>query len=55
MKDIFVISIEDVQDLAENEIGRELRIDELEKVKEEVDSGLECWGNLVVGVIRKFN
>lgn len=52
MKNIFVISEEDIQCLADYEIGRRLRIEELKNIKSEVESGLECWGDIVVNAIR---
>lgn len=52
MEDVFVVSIEDVQCLAEYEISRRLTTGELEQVKKEVASGLELWGSVVVSAIK---
>jgi len=48
MRDIFVISVEDVQYVAKEKIGRELTIEELQRVKEGVEFGLECWEDVVI-------
>jgi hypothetical protein len=48
---IFVISVEDVQYLARKKIGRELTIEELERVKRGVEFGLECWEDVVIYAI----
>ena len=54
MKDIFVISDEDVQYLAKRKIGRELTIEELEQVKKGVEFGLECWEDVVITAIEEL-
>jgi len=51
MKDIFVISVEDVQYVAKEKIGRELTIEELERVKKGVEFGLECWEDVIIYAI----
>ncbi len=51
MKDIFVLSVEDVQYLARKKIGRELTIEELELVQKGVEFGLECWEEVVLTAI----
>jgi len=51
MKDIFVISVEDVQYVAKEKIGRELTIEELEQVKKGVEFGLECWEDVIIYAI----
>jgi len=51
MKNVFSISVEDIQCLAQNEIGRELTIDEINRVQKEINSALECWGDIIVGII----
>ncbi len=51
MEDIFVISVEDIQYLARRKIGRELTIEELQRVKEGVEFGLECWEDVVIYAI----
>jgi hypothetical protein len=48
---IFVISVGDVQYLARKKIGRELTIEELERVKRGVEFGLECWEDVVIYAI----
>jgi hypothetical protein len=52
MKDIFVITIEDVQNIALNKFGRELTEDELHQVKSGIESGLESWEEVVSYAIR---
>jgi len=51
MEDIFVISVEDVQYVAKEKIGRELTIEELERVKKGVEFGLECWEDVIIYAI----
>jgi len=51
MKDIFVISVEDVQYVAKEKIGRELTIEELEQVQKGVEFGLECWEEVIIYAI----
>jgi len=51
MRDIFVISVEDVQYVAKEKIGRELTIEELERVKKGVEFGLECWEDVIIYAI----
>lgn len=43
MGDIFVISSEDVQNLAVSHIGRELTPSELARVKKGLNFGLDSW------------
>lgn len=54
MKDIFVISVEDVQYLAMKKVGRELTIEELERVMKGVEFGLECWEGVVIAAIEEL-
>jgi len=54
MRDIFVISVEDVQYVAKEKIGRELTIEELEQVKKGVEFGLECWEEVVIYAIEEL-
>jgi len=54
MKDIFVISVEDVQYLAKEKIGRELTFEELEWVQKGVEFGLECWEEVVIYAIEEL-
>ena len=51
MRNIFVISVEDVQCLAKEKIGRKLTIEELEQVQRGVEFGLECWEEVVLTAI----
>lgn len=51
MMDIFVISVEDVQYVAKEKIGRELTIEELEQVQKGVEFGLECWEEVIIYAI----
>lgn len=51
MKDIFVISVEDVQYVAKKKIGRELTIEELQRIKKGVEFGLECWEDVIIYAI----
>jgi hypothetical protein len=51
MRNIFVISVEDVQYLAKEKIGRKLTIEELEQVQRGVEFGLECWQNVAEDAI----
>lgn len=51
MRNIFVISVEDVQCLAKEKIGRKLTIEELECVQKGVEFGLECWEDVVLTAI----
>lgn len=51
MRDIFVISVEDVQYVAKEKIGRELMIEELGQVKKGVEFGLECWEDVIIYAI----
>ncbi len=43
MKNIFTIPVEDVQHIAKKKTGRKLTIEESERVKQGVESGLERW------------
>ena len=55
MKNIFVISVEDVQYIAKQEIGRNLTIEELEQVQKGVEFGLElCWEDVVISAIEEL-
>lgn len=47
MKNLFVISVGDIQYLAEKKIGRKLAIEELEQVKKGLEFGLEYWEEVV--------
>lgn len=47
MRNIFTIPVEDVQYIAQQKIGRKLRLEELEDVKSGVEFGLECWEEVV--------
>jgi len=55
MKYIFTISLDDVQYLAKEKIGRKLNYDELEQVKKGVEFGLEpCWEEVVITAIEEI-
>jgi len=43
MEDLFVISTEDIQYIAKRRIGRELSHNELVRVKDGLNAGLESW------------
>ncbi len=48
MRNVFCISVEDVQLIASQRIGRKLTFDELRQVKKGVEFGLElCWDEVV--------
>lgn len=54
MKNIFVISVEDVQYFAKKKLGRKLSIEELEQVQKGVEFGLECWEGVVITAIEEL-
>ena len=43
MEYIFRVGVEDAQAMAMERYGRELNEEELEYVKDGIESGLECW------------
>ena len=43
MKNLFAVSVADVQHLAEIKTGRKLTIEELERIGKGLEFGLECW------------
>jgi hypothetical protein len=47
MKNIFTIPVTDVQRIAKEKVGRKLTIEELERVKDGVEFGLEYWEDVV--------
>jgi len=51
MKNLFAVSVKDVQYVAEEKIGRKLRIEEIQRVKKGLEFGLECWEDVVKTVI----
>ena len=51
MKNIFVISTEDVQHVAKKKLNRELTAEELDGVKKGVEWGLDCWEEVVIFAI----
>jgi len=51
MKNIFVISTEDVQHVAKKKLNRELTAEELDRVKKGVEWGLDCWEEVVIFAI----
>jgi len=54
MKNVFVISVEDVQYFAKKKLGRKLSIEELEQVQKGVEFGLECWEDVVITAIEEL-
>ena len=52
MKDIFVITVEEVQHLAKEKLGRYLDSGELKQVQKRVQFGLECWEEVVIYAIK---
>lgn len=51
MRNIFTIPIKDVQYIAQKRISRKLTIEELERVQQRVEFGLECWEEVVMYAI----
>jgi hypothetical protein len=51
MKNIFTIPVEDVQYIAKKKMNRKLTIEELERVKQGIEFGLECWEEVVIDAI----
>lgn len=49
---IFKVGIDDAQYIAREKIGRELTIEELERVKKGVEFGLECWEEVLIYAIQ---
>lgn len=47
MKNLFTVSVEDVQYIAQKKIGRKLTLEELERVSKGLEFGLECWDDVV--------
>jgi hypothetical protein len=47
MKNTFTIPVEDIQCIAQKRIGRKLTTEELERVQQGVEFGLECWEEVV--------
>lgn len=52
MEYIFQVGIDDAQYLAREKIGRELTIEELERVRKGVEFGLECWEEVLIYAIQ---
>jgi len=50
-EEIFVICVDDVQDLALKKLGRKLTEDELYRVKSGIESGLDCWEEVIINSI----
>lgn len=48
---LFTISVDDVQSIAQWRLGRELTDSEIERVKDVLKWGLECWEDLDVPVL----
>lgn len=53
MRNIFTIPTADVQRIAKEKIGRRLTIEELERVKDGVEFGLEYWEDVVKNAIEE--
>lgn len=51
VKDVFLIQVEDVQDIASDYIGRELTDEELYRVKKGIESGFSNWDEIVRSAI----
>jgi len=49
---IFQVGVDDAQYLAREKIGRELTIEELERVRKGVEFGLECWEEVIICAIQ---
>ena len=52
MKDFFVITVEEVQHLAKEKLGRYLDSEELKQVQKRVQFGLECWEEVLIYAIK---
>ncbi len=53
MEHIFMILVEDVQNLASQMVGRDLTLEELERVRDGVEFGLECWEEVVMTAVEE--
>lgn len=51
MKDVFAISVDDVQEVALKEIGRELTCKEMHQVKSGISWGFYEWEEVVIAAI----
>ncbi len=54
MKDIFNISVDDVQNIALKKFRRKLSEYELSRVKKGIEFGLECWEDVVIYAIKEI-
>lgn len=54
MKNIYVISVGDVQTVAKNQIGRKLTTNELKKAQKALDNQLGDWAGIVIDAIAEF-
>ncbi len=54
MREIFCISVEDVQYFAKEKLGRKLSIEELEQVQKGVEFGFECWEEVVITAMEEL-
>jgi len=54
MKNLFVISIKDIQYLAQKKIRRKLTIEEIEQVQKGLEFGLECWEEVASAAIEEI-
>jgi hypothetical protein len=53
MKNVFTIPVADVQLIAKEKIDRKLTVEELERVKDGVEFGLEYWEDVVKNAIEE--
>jgi hypothetical protein len=51
MKDIFVITVEEIQHLTNEKFGRYLNNEELKQVQKRIQFGLECWEEVTIYAI----
>jgi len=47
MKNLFVVSSIDAQNVAQRKIGRKLSVEELDRVKSGLEFGLEYWEDVI--------
>jgi len=50
-KAVFKLAVEDVQNIALRRIGRKLTDDEIDRVKDGIEFGLECWEIVVEAAV----
>jgi len=54
MKDFFVITVEEIQHIANKILKRYLDIEEIQQVQKRVQFGLECWEDVVITAIESL-